>query len=487
MLLGRADVFARYFPHSIAHIWLKSRRAFACDLLKADMVSPLNARLCRILLSRARLAFRASRHSSSNQVFDFLGMVVALGMQSFGALVMCLTKECKGSASSSISSEMLSKHISWNCSQLALEKPSGKDHSLVVSLLVMVGLKSVWDNGHCHGYRVGPPTRFSKQVLVWRWSDLSLMLACSHAGLEDQIAVGSVIENTQIVFISESLNDFTPAVNIRTAPHVVVLIEVNRDKYLASYVSDQVWQISCGEVVVAWDVDRKNNDGCTTQSHLDCYRLEVRVNLNHLVVESLLDVDQDSSTWQLIWILPPRFAVAIIVGTSVVTQGWRVLQFCFLKAYGIRLMVAYQDIKIPSVTSQTSGVPLQPLWFGLFSHLAFAVLTEWCCFCHWWYDWDKGWPLPTQFQLPVRSWRLIGDVWGGIPRALNPAHLGWRHASTWASCACKLCLWGHVGLRDRGFVGLSHRGGVVGTSHGCGVLDTNKRGVRVGTTHHGPL
>ena len=71
-------------------------------------------------------------------------------------------------------------------------------------------------------------------------------------------------------------------------------------------------------MVVTWDVDRKNSDGCTTQSHLDCYRLEVRVNLNHLVVESLLDVDQDSSTWQLSWIL--RFAAAIIVGTSVVTR-----------------------------------------------------------------------------------------------------------------------------------------------------------------------
>ena len=133
--------------------------------------------------------------------------------------------------------------------------------------------------------------------------------------LRFQIGVGSVIENTQIVFISESHNDFTPGVNIRTAPHVVVSIEVTHDTYLASYVSDQVWQISGGEMGVAWDVDRKNSDGCTTQSHLDCYCLKVRVNLNHLVVESLLDVDQDSSTWQLIWIPPPRFAVAIIVGT----------------------------------------------------------------------------------------------------------------------------------------------------------------------------
>ena len=43
-----------------------------------------------------------------------------------------------------------------------------------------------------------------------------------------------------------------------TAPHVVVSTEVTRDKYLAYYVSDQVWEISGGEVVVAWDVDRKD-------------------------------------------------------------------------------------------------------------------------------------------------------------------------------------------------------------------------------------
>ena len=36
-------------------------------------------------------------------------------------LVLCSMKKCEGSASSSISSEMLSKHTSWNCSQLALE------------------------------------------------------------------------------------------------------------------------------------------------------------------------------------------------------------------------------------------------------------------------------------------------------------------------------------------------------------------------------
>ena len=62
--------------------------------------------------------------------------------------------------------------------------PNGRGHSLVESLLLVVGSKSVWDNGHCHGYRPQPPTHFSEQVLVWRWSDLLLTLACSHAGLE---------------------------------------------------------------------------------------------------------------------------------------------------------------------------------------------------------------------------------------------------------------------------------------------------------------
>ena len=220
------------------------------------------------------------------------------------------------------------------------------------------------------------------------------------------------------------------------------------------------------------------------------------VNLNHPVVESLLDVDLDSSTWQLIWIPPPRFAVAIIVGILVVTQRWRVLQFWFLKAYDIRLMFAYQDIKIPSVTSQTSGIPLQ----NSGSHYDLGCLATWPFLWLWsvvvlilslviW----MGQRLAPSYSIPTSGaeletdWGGGGGVWGGVPRALNPAHLGWRHAITWATCACKLCLWGHVGLRDRGFVGLSHRGGVVGTSHGCGVLDTIKRGVRVGTTQHGLL
>ena len=108
--------------------------------------------------------------------------------------------------------------------------------------------------------------------------------------------MGPIIENTQIVFVSESLNYFTPGVNIMAAPQRVVSIEVTRDKYLASNVPDQMRQISDGEVVVACDVDRKDSDRSTTQSDLDGDCLEMRFNPNRLVVESFLDVDRDSST-----------------------------------------------------------------------------------------------------------------------------------------------------------------------------------------------
>ena len=133
------DSFETYSAHDWRFVWLKSRLACACDLLKADTVSPLSSRLWRTLVSSARLAFRASRNSSSTQGFDFLGMVVALGMLSLAALVKCSTKEFKGSPSSRISSVILSMHKSWNCSQSALENPNGKDHSSVVSLPLMVG------------------------------------------------------------------------------------------------------------------------------------------------------------------------------------------------------------------------------------------------------------------------------------------------------------------------------------------------------------
>ena len=97
----------------------------------------------------------------------------------------------------------------------------------------------------------------------------------------------------------------------------------------------------------------------------------------------------------------------------------------------------------------------QPLWFGLFSHLAFPMVTEWCCFCHWWYDWDKSWPPPTQFQLPARSRRLI------VP-ARSVCEAMWAFET------------GFVGLSHRGgVVGISHRGCIVGTSHIGGVMGTN--------------
>ena len=140
--LGGAKIFPRHFPHPIPYIlyrsvgwqlwdifcpwltffWLKRRRAFTCHLLKADRVSPLSSWLCRTLLSQTRLAFRASPHSSSNQGFDFLGIVVALGMLQFEALVMISTKQCKGSASSRMSSVMPSKHRSRKLFPISLGK-----------------------------------------------------------------------------------------------------------------------------------------------------------------------------------------------------------------------------------------------------------------------------------------------------------------------------------------------------------------------------
>ena len=104
------------------------------------------------------------------------------------------------------------------------------------------------------------------------------------------------------------------------------------------------------------------------------------------------------------------------VGTWVVIQGWSVPLFCFLKAYDIRLVFAYQDITIPSVTSQTPGVPLQ----NCGSHYDLGCLATWP------FLWLRSgaafvigdmtgttvWPLPHQFQLPARSWTLIWNVWG---------------------------------------------------------------------------
>ena len=134
--------------------------------------------------------------------------------------------------------------------------------------LIPIGL------GHCHGYRVGPPTHFS--VLVWRWSDLSLTLASPHAGLEVSDRCGFRHWEYSYCVYQWISQRFHPGCQHHDYPTCSWSIEVTCDKYLASYVSDQVRQISGGEVVVVWDVDRKTIDGCTIQSHLDCYSLELR-------------------------------------------------------------------------------------------------------------------------------------------------------------------------------------------------------------------
>ena len=53
------------------------------------------------------------------------------------------------------------------------------------------------------------------KIYCRRWVDHML-------GSWFEIGVGSIIENTQIVFICESLNDFTPGINIMTAPQIIM-------------------------------------------------------------------------------------------------------------------------------------------------------------------------------------------------------------------------------------------------------------------------
>ena len=71
-------------------------------------------------------------------------------------------------------------------------------------------------------------------------------------------------------------------------PQIVVSIKFICDMYLDSNVSDQIWQVSDGEVFDAWDVDTKDIDGSTTRRGLDCDHLGVRVNPNHFVIETFL-------------------------------------------------------------------------------------------------------------------------------------------------------------------------------------------------------
>ena len=180
-------------------------------------------------------------------------------------------------------------------------------------------------------------------------------------GLRFQLCVGPIVENTQIVFISESLNDFTPGVNIMAAPQRVVSIEVTCDKHLASNVPDQMRQISDGEVVVAWDVHQKDSDSIT-QSDLDGGYLEMRVNPNRL------DVDRDSSTWKLVRIPPQRLLIAV--------HSWhtgsdsRVERALILFPVGIQPQADAHLLRYQNPFCYTSdpwssiAVLWQPLWFG---------------------------------------------------------------------------------------------------------------------------
>ena len=52
-------------------------------------------------------------------------------------------------------------------------------------------------------------------------------------GFMFQIWGSSDIENTQIVFNSESVNDLTPGVNTMTVPEINMSVEITRDRYLA--------------------------------------------------------------------------------------------------------------------------------------------------------------------------------------------------------------------------------------------------------------
>ena len=112
-------------------------------------------------------------------------------------------------------------------------------------------------------------------------------------------------------------------------------------------------------MAVARDVYKKDSDRSTTQCDLNCDHLEVRVYLDRLVVESFIDIDRNSTTRQLVKISSQWLKIAVIIGTSIVTQGWGMLQFGFLQAYNIWLMLMNQDIKVPSIASQTPNVPLQ--------------------------------------------------------------------------------------------------------------------------------
>ena len=130
--------------------------------------------------SKARLALRASWHSSSNQVFWFLGDGGCPWDAVICGLGFCVWQR-------SVRGPHLLGCLQWplpstdhgTVPNRPWKIPNVKGHSSVLCLPLMVEPKLVWDNGRYHGYQAGPFTHFSEQVLVWRWWGLSLTLVCA--------------------------------------------------------------------------------------------------------------------------------------------------------------------------------------------------------------------------------------------------------------------------------------------------------------------
>ena len=101
----------------------------------------------------------------------------------------------------------------WPC-----KRPRGKDHSLVASLSLMVESNQYGIMVTAMDIRQQLPHTSQSESLC---GDCEVYCRCRSVhvlGLGFQIGVGSVIKNTQTMPISEYLNDFTPGVNIMTAP-----------------------------------------------------------------------------------------------------------------------------------------------------------------------------------------------------------------------------------------------------------------------------
>ena len=160
-------------------------------------------------------------------------------------------------------------------------------------------------------------------------------------------------------------------------------------------------------------------------------------------------------------------------------------------------MLAYQDIKILSVTLQTSAISLQ----NCRGHYDLSGLATWPFLCFLsgaaFVNGDVTGTKVGPFLLNANFRRGVGDwlwIMRGRPEGPLILPVGLETCQH-VSQLCLQTLWGHLGLRGRGSMGHSNKGGVVGTSHRCGVL---KNGVqylslictpdrhrgKLGTLHH---